>query len=62
MPGLSDAVHAMACGKSGQLDSVTLGQWLGRHKNRIVEGMWFAQDASPKDAIKWYVETDTSGV
>ena len=36
---------------------MTLGQWLGRHKDRIIEGMWFAQDTSPKDAIKWYVET-----
>ena len=42
-----------------QPDPVTLGQWLGRHKNRIIEGMWFAQDTSPKDAIKWYVDTDS---
>ena len=37
--------------------SVTLGQWLGRHKNRVIDAMWFAQDTSPKDAIKWYVDT-----
>jgi hypothetical protein len=50
------------CGR--QPDSVTLGQWLGRHKNQIIDAMWFAQDTSPKDAIKWYVEgrtPDTAG-
>ena len=56
-PELSAAVHAVAGGGGRQPDSVTLGQWLGRHKNQMIEGMWFAQDTSPKDAIKWYVET-----
>ena len=51
------AVHAVAGGGGRQPDSVTLGQWLGRHKNQMIEGMWFAQDTSPKDAIKWYVDT-----
>jgi hypothetical protein len=36
---------------------MTLGQWLGRHKNRVIDGMWFAQDTSSKVAIKWYVDT-----
>ena len=57
MPGLNAAVHAVAGGGGRQLDPVTLGQWLGRHKDRIIGGMRFAQDTSPKDAIKWYVDT-----
>ena len=59
LPELSDAVHAVAGGGGRQPDSVTLGQWLGRHKNRVIDAMWFAQDISPKDAIKWYVEGRT---
>jgi hypothetical protein len=54
---LSAAVHAVAGGGGRTPDSVTLGQWLGRHKNRVIDAMWFAQDTSPKDAIKWYVDT-----
>ena len=53
----SAAVHAVAGGGGRQLDPVTLGQWLGRHKDRVIDGMWLAQDTSPKDAIKWYVDT-----
>jgi putative DNA primase/helicase len=63
-PELSAAVHAVAGGGGRTPDSVTLGQWLGRHKNRFIDAMWFAQDTSPKDAIKWYVEgraPDTAG-
>jgi putative DNA primase/helicase len=64
LPELSAAIHAVAGGGGRQLDSVTLGQWLGRHKNRVMDAMWFAQDTRPKDAIKWYVEgraPDTAG-
>jgi Bifunctional DNA primase/polymerase, N-terminal len=58
-PELSAAVHAVAGGGGRTPDSVTLGQWLGRHKNRVIDAMWFAQDTSPKDAIKWYVDTSS---
>ena len=47
----------LSLGGGRQPDSVTLGQWLGRHKNKVIDAMWFAQDTSPKDAIKWYVDT-----
>jgi hypothetical protein len=49
LPELSAAVHAVAGRGGRQLDSVTLGQWLGRHKNRVIDAMWFAHPRTPSN-------------
>ncbi len=51
-PEFRDALLAVG-GAGGFVEAVKLGQWLGRNKNRPLDGDYFEQDGSHKGTSSW---------
>ncbi len=55
-----EALLAVA-GASGFIDTGKLGTWLGRNKNRVVEGAWFDCDTQRKGVTTWRLISPGTG-
>lgn len=56
---LSEALNDIAGDKQG-INHKSLGQWIKRNSNRIVDGMKFVKGTSTRNALTWKVESVSS--
>ena len=55
-PNLFDALHAVA-GQGREINSKRLGKWLGRNRDRILDGLRIVQAGERQGFALWSVET-----